>query len=320
VTLVSRLHEAPVSDVGARPLAGCTIGVVIVSYNSGGVLQGCLAGLGLASHEVMRRFGAAVRTVIVDNASQQPPSADGFETIELASNLGFAAAANIGIRQVAGADFVLLLNPDARLERDALAELLEAFANPCTAVSGPLLVGDDGAPRPSERPFHSLKRELVHQLLPVRSRVGSYVGQARCLTGACLLIDGAFLAEVGGLDETIRMYLEDVELCWLAHERGRRVAHVNTSICRHDLGGSSGGTDFRTSVGLHLTLLAARVEFVRRRSGVVAAACMRAAMALGAILRIPFHLARGHAGIDVAVAVWAVRSGRAPAWEEIARC
>ena len=44
--------------------------------------------------------------------------------------------------------------------------------------------------------------------------------------GSCLLSDAEFLAVTGGLDETIPMYLEDVELCWQAQRRGRAVRLV----------------------------------------------------------------------------------------------
>jgi GT2 family glycosyltransferase len=132
-----------------------------------------------------------------------------------------------------------------------------------------------------------------------------------------MLVDGVFIRSVGGLDEQIAMYLEDVELCRRAGEAGRPVRLVLSARCGHALGGSSGEENFRASTGLHLTLLAARLEFIRRHEGRLAARVARLLILLGAATRVPLasllrrpDLARKHR----ATRVWALRSGKAPDW------
>jgi GT2 family glycosyltransferase len=111
------------------------------------------------------------------------------------------------------------------------------------------------------------------------------------------------------------MYLEEVLLCWQAHRSGRPVLLAREARCLHALGGSAGGDNFHSSLGLYLTLLGARVAFIRSTSGPTLAAATRATMAFGALLR----LCRGDARYkrrQLAVLWWAVTSGQAPPWRD----
>jgi N-acetylglucosaminyl-diphospho-decaprenol L-rhamnosyltransferase len=299
------------------------LGVAVVTYESADVLGAALAALDVAlgaTPPALLAFPA--RVVVVDNASRTPPAPGelrhaAVEVVANDENVGFARAANLALDRLADTDAVLFLNPDARLAPDALARLLGALAaDPGVALAGPLL--SEGV---SERPFHSVAREARRQLLPRRTppagRRARTTGRARCLTGACLLARRDLLDAAGGLDTALPMYLEDVELCARAHADGRGVRLVTAARCAHDLGGSSGGLSFRRSLPLHLLLLAARVEFVRRRRGTPGAAAMRALMAAGAAARAGACALRGDreaAAFQRALLSWAVRSGAPPPW------
>src|SRR5260370_1081249 len=95
------------------------IGIVIVTYNSGGHIGPCL--------DAALATGAEI--VVVDNASSDASVAEaqasGVKVIANPANLGFAAAVNRGIAQL-DAEFVLLLNPDARI-----AGRLDALRSAC---------------------------------------------------------------------------------------------------------------------------------------------------------------------------------------------
>ena len=74
------------------------IGVVIVSYNTCGLLRECLASLASCA--------LPLRVVVVDNASRDGSAAmaraefPAAEVCALDQNLGFAAGTNLGIRQL----------------------------------------------------------------------------------------------------------------------------------------------------------------------------------------------------------------------------
>ena len=299
------------------------LGVAVVTFQSAGVLGAGLAALDRALAATPPALLAPpARVVVVDNASSTRPAPGGLahaavEVVANEENLGFARAANLALDRLADTDAVLFLNPDARLAPDALALLLGALAaDPEVVLAGPLL--SEGV---SERPFHSVAREARRQLVPRRQapagRRARATGHARCLTGACLLARRDLLDAAGGLDTALPMYLEDVELCARAHADGRGVRLVSAAHCAHDLGGSSGGLSFRRSLPLHLLLLAARVEFVRRRRGAPGAVAMRALMGAGAAARAGVYAGRGDresAAFQRALLRWAIRSGDPPPW------
>lgn len=305
------------------------LATIIVTYNSGDVLEDCVNALDHAVGQCHSLIEAPAEVIVVDNNSVTRPTATpvqhvSLRTVELNQNIGFSPAVNVALEELGAVDLVLLLNPDARLDPEALRHLADVWRTDPPAVAGPVLVGRGGTPRGySERPFHSLSRELIRQVAPFLldrrpwGRMAGRTGQGRCLTGACLLVDGAFLRAVGGLDTYVPMYLEDVELCWRAKERHRQVRLVRAARCEHDLGGSSDGENFDASHGLHLHLLAARVEFIRRRRGAVIAAATRAVIALGACARIAVASATGRhrlAAKHHAALTWAIRDGGPPAW------
>lgn len=52
-------------------------------------------------------------------------------------------------------------------------------------------------------------------------------------SGACCLIDSNFFSEVGGMDESFFMYVEDVDLSWKAWLSGRRVLYQRSAVVKH---------------------------------------------------------------------------------------
>jgi N-acetylglucosaminyl-diphospho-decaprenol L-rhamnosyltransferase len=307
------------------------LSVVIVTYNSDLVMDACLRALDIAVEEARSLIIQPYNLVVVDNRSLHrpvisPSPVRDTKVLELDTNLGFAAGVNRGLGEARDSDAVLLLNPDAVLHPGALIYLVAELVRSGAALAGPLLVDSSGLPHgQSERPFHSIRREAIRQFLPFAvkdnpvGRVARRTGQARCLTGACLLASTAFLASTNGMDASIRMYLEDVELCWLAHKAGLGVRFVGDARCGHALGGSSREDNFQTSRLLYLTLLSARVEFVRRRRGQLGAAAMRALMVVGGALRAGVPILRGRHSrqMHLSVCWWAMTSGKPPAWPTI---
>ena len=300
------------------------VGAIIVTYNSERVLGNCLLRLQTAA-DFSAGSPIELDVTVVDNNSRNPPSCETFpqaRLVRLHRNVGFASAVNRGLAELAEVDYVLLLNPDAYLHEDALVSLLRVAEERQAAIVSPQLVGPDGLPNGySERAFHSVWIEAARQLLGYRQRgfagkCARRTGRARCLTGACLLLDAAFLRRNNGLDDAWPMYLEDVELCAAAHSARLPVVLETSAHCAHDLGGSSDGLNFSTAIGLYLHLLSARVEFIRRRSH-RKAGWMRGLMAVGAIPRLLLSLARRDAMAvrrHAIVAGWAITSGGQPPW------
>ncbi|MGZ4383473.1 MAG: glycosyltransferase [Gaiellaceae bacterium] len=161
---------------------------------------------------------------------------------------GFAANANLGIARTRG-DFVLVANPDAVPEPDAVAILREFMAaHPRCGVAGPQMLYADGSWQPTRRSFATVGATVVRRtplrLLfpPLRHQRKHYLLDERptepvqgdWLMGAFVLLRRAMLDEIGGFDARIRMYVEDQELCYRAARAGWERWYVPAAVVHHD--------------------------------------------------------------------------------------
>lgn len=232
--------------------------VVIPAYRSAGVIGACLAAA---------RAAGADRVVVVDNASPDETAAvagaAGATVLRQERNGGFGAACNRGLAAVE-TDFAVLLNPDAELAPDALAELLAAADRyPDAGLLGPLIRGADGTWEPS----HNVA-------LPDRRAIQRRRGDpqpegdlcASFLSGAVLLVRMAAHRAVGGFDERIFLYYEDDDLC-LRHVRaGWSLVLAPAAACIHQGGASSGGSR-RIAAIKHRHMAWSRLYFASRHEG-----------------------------------------------------
>jgi N-acetylglucosaminyl-diphospho-decaprenol L-rhamnosyltransferase len=263
--------------------------VVVVSYNSGEHLRACVEGLASAPD---------VHVIVVDNAS-----GDGsldtvsdllVERIAFAENLGFAHGCNAGWRSGA-AEYVLFLNPDARLDPsdlDLLAGVLDA--HPAVGAVGPRIVDADGTLDYSIRRFPRLSSRYAQALFLHRAhsraswvdevvrdeRVYAQSGPAEWLSGACLLVRRSSLVALAGLDDGFFLYCDDMDLCRRLWDGGARVWFEPSATCAH-LGGASA-----PRAALLPVLAASRLRYARKHFGPVKRICERAGIALGALTHV----------------------------------
>jgi GT2 family glycosyltransferase len=129
------------------------LSVVVVSFNTREILRRCLQRLAEESR--------ALRTqvVVVDNASLDQSAEmverdfPQFQLVRSDTNLGFAAANNLGFRCARG-HFLVLLNPDAFLGEGALEKSLARMrAMPEVGLAGGKLEDKQGCLQPSGRLF-----------------------------------------------------------------------------------------------------------------------------------------------------------------------
>lgn len=119
---------------------------IIVNYNAGKLLSGCVASV----------FSQGItHAIVVDNASADDSMAclADMQVAELtficnARNLGFSAACNMGF-MASSSPYLLFLNPDCTLEAGALGRLIEVLENaPDIGMVGGLLCNLDGSEQP----------------------------------------------------------------------------------------------------------------------------------------------------------------------------
>ena len=201
--------------------------LVSVAYNSADALRGLLAsvppGLGV---------------IVVDNASADDSAAvaeaAGARVIRNGANLGFGAGCNIGM-DAAATEFVLLANPDTRLDGAAIARLVAAAdAFPDAAILAPMLC-DETAAR-----VRSWDVEQQHRRKLARKRDAEPWPEgplcAEFLSGACLLLRAS---EGLRFDEAFFLFYEDDAICAAARAKGRSLVLVPEAVMHHAGGGSS---------------------------------------------------------------------------------
>jgi GT2 family glycosyltransferase len=181
--------------------------------------------------------------------SQAPP---GTSVIALDDNVGFCSAANLGMRHAVddAADWVLLLNNDARVSRDCLAVCLdEATSQERVAIVGPAISFTDlpqqlwyAGGRHSHRfaftQHHGLRRAASS---PPPSSDTDYI------PGCCAMFSAVAWRDVGPFRDDFFMYYEDAEWGARARAAGWRLRYVGSVLCEHAVGVSS---QQRGSLGL----------------------------------------------------------------------
>jgi GT2 family glycosyltransferase len=182
------------------------------------------------------------RVVLVDNASS-----DGVEEavraefpdltfIQTGANSGYTGGNNRGIEHAlsAGADYVMILNPDTTLANPGFLEQMIAYleTNPDVGIAGPrVFAGEPGVVQNTVLFAPGLWRSVAHwaryRLNPrFAERSADEVVDAEALNGVCLLIRAACLNEIGLFDENIFMYIEDAEMDYRAHRHGWKVRYL----------------------------------------------------------------------------------------------
>jgi hypothetical protein len=226
------------------------IAVIIVGWNVKDLVLENIASLVQCTGTVTKEM------ILVDNASkdgtveavrQAYPSV---KVIANNENRGFAKACNQGIA-ASQARHILLLNPDMRVEPDALQKTMEYLdAHPDVAVVGAKLIGQDGKSLPHMRRFPTWRDQAVivfklQKLFPgvLRHYLGLELDldreqDADSVRGAYFAINRTALERIGVLDERYFIWFEEVDYCRQVHKAGMRVRYV-PSIVAHDLVGRS---------------------------------------------------------------------------------
>ena len=214
------------------------VSILIVSFNTVREVLACLASIERGAASVPHE----VDVILVDNGS-----ADGtveavraqFPAVRLIANdanVGFPKANNQALPLVRG-EYVLFLNPDSELAPGTLERMvaqLDGF--PERAAVGPRVR------KPSEFMSPNCARRLptlwtefcdltwLARIFP-RSRLlawkyyagwdGTTDRDVECLLGAAMLCRTAQVRALGGFDESVPLYLDDMDLCKRLGELGR---------------------------------------------------------------------------------------------------
>ncbi|WP_040492038.1 glycosyltransferase family 2 protein [Ilumatobacter nonamiensis] len=155
----------------------------------------------------------------------------------LGSNPGFARAANDVTRLVDGENgFFLFCHDDIAPDRDAVRLMVEELYRSNAGVVGPKIVewDDPGVLRSVGLGLDRFG-EIDQQIEPgeVDQEQHDGVRDVFVLPTSCMLVRADLFRELGGFDEALDLYGEDVEFCWRVHHSGARVVVAPSARVRH---------------------------------------------------------------------------------------
>lgn len=226
------------------------VSVIILAYQAGAYLERCLDAL---ARQTYRDF----ETLLLDNGSTDgavaaaAANADrrrllNLRTIDLGSNLGFAAGNNRGVEAARG-QWLALLNPDAFPAVDWLEKMIRgtdrypdavAFGSLQRVADDPTLL--DGA-GDAYHPFGLAWRGGFGHDCPARGPEGEVFGP--CAAAALYRTD--WFRRIGGFDEDFFCYHEDVDLAFRLRLQGGTCVQLGDAVVEHVGSGISGrASDF----------------------------------------------------------------------------
>ncbi|MCS7223827.1 MAG: glycosyltransferase family 2 protein [Armatimonadetes bacterium] len=227
------------------------ISVVIANWNTADLLVRCLWSLRRACLE-----GVKLEVIVVDDASSDDSCQrvqTQFPEVQLLwneNNRGYAATTNRGAQRASGR-YLLLLNPDTEVTAQALVRLLSfADQHPEAGAVAPRLVYPSGRPQSSVRRFPTpgtlflalmsdclfLIKNGDYKIHPDRLKEIQEVDQPMA---SALLIRRTAWEQIGGMDESLSLFFNDVDLCWQLRKKGWKIFYIPHAVIVHHHGAST---------------------------------------------------------------------------------
>jgi GT2 family glycosyltransferase len=220
------------------------LSVVIPTFNTASMTLRCcravLASMPSGTEVIVSDDGSTDGTA--ELLAREVPSV---QVVRLASNGGFAVAANAGVGAACGR-IVLLLNSDAMVAGGALDASVAAFADPALGIIGARLINEDGTSQWSGGSTPTLAWMIgvvsgagrFARFFRRKAHKQEYLCEVDWVSGAAMAIRRDVWHAAGPLDERFRFYCQDIEICVRARKAGWRVAVAEAVRVVHAIGGT----------------------------------------------------------------------------------
>ncbi|MEM7518961.1 MAG: glycosyltransferase family 2 protein [Planctomycetota bacterium] len=230
------------------------LSIVILSWNTKELTRKCI--------QAVQRDGSKLEReiIVVDNGSHDGSAdmvAEEFPEVLLVrnrDNLLYAEGNNQGAKRATGR-FLCTLNSDTEVELGALDKLVRFLEeNPDYGVVAPQLKNFDGTPQRAVLRFPGLSTPIVDSTLFGEFPPGSWLLARQSMAkfdhahsrdvdqppAAVWVVAREEYVEMGGLDESLSLFFNDVDFCWrIKRERGRKVYFLAEAGVFHHQGAST---------------------------------------------------------------------------------
>lgn len=238
------------------------LSIIILTYNVKNLLRECLNSL----KESIDKSELLTEVFVVDNGNDGTKNLikNNFEWVQYIpnpANDGFSKGNNLALKK-AGGDYLLLLNPDTKLQSDTLTKIFNFMCvNTETGISTCRVELPDGnldgaCHRGFPTPWNSLCRFIhLSKKFPTSRIFNGYnlgylnvdeIHEVDCVTGAFAFVRRKAIygdeqhEEVGFLDEDYWANGEDIDWCYRIKNAGWKIMYVPTTKITHYKGASSG--------------------------------------------------------------------------------
>ena len=226
------------------------IDIVIVNWNAGNLLHECV--------DSVIRYGVPLvsKIIVVDNNSSDDStffieSLPKVDLLRAHENLGFGKACNLGATYC-DSEFVLFLNPDARIYPDTLKSVLGFMGekeNLNVGICGVQLENENGEIARSNSRFPSVTGLLSHSAglsklfpilgAPMNEWDHSSTKAVDQVIGAFFFVRRCLFESLDGFDERFFVYFEEVDFSFRAKLLGWSSVYFSGAKAFHVGGGSS---------------------------------------------------------------------------------
>lgn len=228
------------------------LSVILINYKKPELTIACMSSL---VNKLDKEFSEdLIELLIVDNASNDDSlkrlkseiiskKYKNAKLIESENNYGFAKGCNIGARASRG-KFLLFLNNDTVVKDRGLLDMVNYLEeNSDVAILGGQLKNVNGSLQPSTGDFYNLGKAVMLllglQKYGLLDKSPDKISNVDWVKGAILMIKKEIFTKLGGFDENIFMYIEDMELCYRAKKLGYKIVFYPAVNITHEEYGST---------------------------------------------------------------------------------
>lgn len=209
------------------------LGIVILTHNQNDVTLCCLDSL-----DADMTMHPEYSVVVVDNGSADKFLNAALERnylwknrlniIDLPKNLGVAGGRNCGLRAVASAEYILILDNDTIITEGSISSLIDYLElHKDVGIIAPELLSNDSHIQLSYKKFPGII-EKIRNLFGHRQLVSESLEESIepfYVIGACQMIRGDAFRVTGFLDDSIFFGPEDADYCMRMRLKGYRVVY-----------------------------------------------------------------------------------------------
>lgn len=211
------------------------VAVVILNYKLHDLVLKCL-------ESVQNTLYKEKIIIVVDNNS-----GDGLaESLQVSKDLifiqnkensGYTGGNNLGIKEALkqGADFILILNPDTTIDKNAVSILVEKAISLNADILSPKIYFSGS----KKIWFAGGVMDLANVLGSNRGVDEQDIGQydkdeeMELVSGACMLVRKEVFEKIGFFDERYFLYYEDTDFCFRARKNGFKIFYIPEAVVFH---------------------------------------------------------------------------------------